>query len=382
DFVEQSSPTADSAPVVPAAGKQSEKSTASLRGNAYRVFSLDNFVVGECNRVAHAAAKMAVMRPGVEFNPLFIHGASGLGKTHLLQGILNGLKARHPKLRHLYLSAESFTNQFIMAMKTGSLDGFRHRHRNLDVLIIDDIHFLGGKTATQDEFLYTFNAFDTGGKLVILASDAHPREIGRMQQQLISRWVSGMVTRVLPPGRETREAIFRQKAKLMGWKVPKPVLEFLAERVSGSVRELEGALTKLLAYAALDRKQVSLSLAEEVLADLRPLQPLSVRVQDIEQLVCKFFGLSVSDIHSRRKGRHITLARHITMYLARKLTSMSFPEIGRMLGGKNHATVIAACKKIEGMAKTNQPLRWVNAQGQHEMLVENLLLALSEQLQP
>ncbi|MDK1030786.1 MAG: chromosomal replication initiator protein DnaA [Planctomycetia bacterium] len=351
-------------------------------GDSYRAFTLENFVVGPCNRIAYAAALNAAACPGVDFNPLFIHGASGLGKTHLLQGILHTLKSKYSQLRSCYLSAEAFTNQYIMSMQTGSLDGFRHRYRNLNVLVIDDVHFLGGKSATQEEFLHTFNAFDTTGKLVILASDAHPRQIERIQQQLVSRWISGMVARLSAPDLATRHAILKKKADVMGRRLPGAVITLMAERVTGSVRELEGALTKLLAFAALERRPITVSMAEEALADLQPVRGASIRIQDIEEAVCGFFALSTSDIRSRRKGRQISLARHVIMYLARKLTPLSFPEIGRLLGGKNHSTVISACRKIENMAKQNQPLRWIDSHGQHEMLLETLVDAISDGLRP
>jgi len=343
------------------------------------LFTLDNFVVGACNRMAFAAARAAAQAPGKEFHPLFIHGPCGIGKTHLIQGILNALR-RQANLRVACLSAEQFTNRYLTGMRTGSLDAFRHRYRNLDVLAIDDVHFLGGKPATQEEFLHTFNEFDGRGRLVILASDSHPRDLEAVQDLLVSRWVAGLVVRLTTPDLETRCRILEAKAVQMGHPMPSNVLALVAERIEGSVRDLEGALTRIIAYAALLKEPPTLDLARQALADFATTRRPVLGVDTVVDQVAKFFGVTAADVRSHRKSRLISLARQVSMVLARELTDLSFADIARLMGGKNHTTVLAACRKWTHLVRRGEEIRWTDRTDHRAMSAETLLNHLKDHL--
>ncbi|MHC4394933.1 MAG: chromosomal replication initiator protein DnaA [Planctomycetota bacterium] len=320
--------------------------------------SLDTFVVGSSNELAHNAAKAVVNDKQSPFNPLFIHGGYGVGKTHLLQGICNAVSKNRPGTNWLYLSAEDFANQFVLALKTKKLEAFRRRMRQTDLLAIDDIHFLASKSATQEEFLHTFNTIDLAGKQVILVSDAHPKMIGHLSEKLVNRFVSGMVVKIETPDFQTRCRICKQYATAMRKHIPESVIRYIAENLRTNVRELEGALLKLIAFSALQNDKVNLGLAKKILAEhLARTDPI-VHVSDIESAVATFFGITPANIHSSKKDRTIALARHFSMYLARKHTKLSSPEIGRCMGNKNHATVLLACKKVEEQIRQNAELRW------------------------
>lgn len=335
---------------------------------------LENFVVGPSNQLAWNAAQTVAREPKSQFNPLFIHGGCGLGKTHLLQGIYNEMIINRPEMTVNYVSGEEFTNQFVLSLKTGKLDTFRQRFRHTDLLIIDDVHFLASKKATQEEFLHTFNAIDTASKQVVLASDAHPKMIGQLSESLVSRFVSGMVVKVDPPEFKTRCEILRRRAAEMNKDVPEPVIEYIADNLLANVRELEGALLKVIAYASLSRTPISLVMAREALEDHISRTDPIVHLSDIEAAVATFFGITPADIHSSKKNRTTSLARSVAMYLARKHTTMSFPEIGRFMGNKNHATVILACRKIENYISDNsKPIRWDTSSGRTEMEINSLL---------
>ena len=342
------------------------------------LFTFENFVVGPCNEMAYAAARSAAANPGRDFHPLFIHGACGLGKTHLLQGILHALRGRGD-LRVACLSAEQFTNLYLAGMRSGKLDAFRHRYRNLDVLAIDDVHFLSGKPATQEEFLHTFNEFDGGRRMVILASDSPPREIDAVQDRLISRWVSGLVVRLSEPDLATRRRILEAKARLIGRTLPEEVLALVAARVTGSVRELEGALVRITAYAALLKQPMTVDLARQALADFVSAVR-RVGLEEIVQAVTEFFGVTRADVHSARKSHQISLARQVTMVLARELTDLSFSDVARGLGGKNHTTVLAACHKWQGWIKSGAEVRWTSGAERRTMVAESLLAHLKERI--
>ena len=343
------------------------------------LFTLQNFVTGPCNDMAYAAAKSAAATPGKDFHPLFIHGACGLGKTHLLQAILHALRGRGD-LRVACLSAEQFTNRYLAGMRSGSLDAFRHRYRNLDVLAIDDVHFLAGKVATQEEFLHTYNEFDGRRRLVILASDSHPREIQAVQDHLISRWVSGLVVRLSAPDEETRRRILMAKARFMGRPVPEEVIALVAARIQGSVRELEGALTRIMAFAALLKQPMTTDLARQALADFVAAAPRRTTMPEIEETVAAFFGVTRTDVHSARKSHQVSLARQITMVLAREMTDLSFSDIARSLGGKNHTTVLAACRKLQMLVKSGGEIRWADRSDNRSMSAEALLAHLKERI--
>ena len=335
---------------------------------------LDTFVVGPSNQLAYSAAQTVVAEPRTHFNPLFIHGGCGLGKTHLLQGICNGVRQNRPDARFVYVSGEEFTNQFVLSLKTGRLDTFRQRFRSADLLVIDDVHFLASKKATQEEFLHTFNAIDVASKQVVMASDAHPKMIGQLSDSLVNRFVSGMVVKVDPPGHDTRRRILRQRAAEMGKDIPAAVIDYIAENLHANVRELEGALLKVTAYASLSGSAITLAMAREALDDHIARTDPIVHLSDIEAAVTTFFGVTPADVHSSRKTRTISLARSVAMYLARKHTNMSFPEIGRFMGNKNHATVILACRKITGLLDADAAsVTWDTAVGKRHMEAQALL---------
>ena len=342
--------------------------------------TLDTFVVGPQNQLAFNAAKSLVSDDKSPFNPLFIHGGYGVGKTHLLQGVCNAVHSNKPGSRWLYLSAEDFANQYVVALKTRKLDAFRQRLRNLDVLAIDDIHFLSNKNAMQEEFLHTFNTIDLAGKQVILASDAHPKEINQLCEKLVNRFVSGMVVRVDAPDFETRLRICAQRTAGMKLDLSQEVIEYVAGNISTNVRELEGSLVKLAAFSSLSSHDITVAVAQQVLADhIARMDPV-VHNSEIVSVTAGFFGVSVSDIHSAKKDRTISLARSFAMYLNRRFTKMSFPEIGRAMGGKNHATAILACRKIENCLKDNEILKWRCQNGWRNVAAKDVLDALIEKI--
>jgi chromosomal replication initiator protein len=337
--------------------------------------TLETFVVGPSNELAYNAAKAVIREQQSPFNPLFIHGGYGVGKTHLLQGICRGVAQARPQTRWLYLSAEDFANQFVLALKTKKLEVFRRRMRQTDLLAIDDVHFLASKPSTQEEFLHTFNTISLAGKQVILVSDAHPKMIGQLSEKLVNRFVSGMVVKIDAPDLQTRCEICRQFARRMMSAtsthsdpkrmaaMPECVIRFVAERVRTNVRELEGAILKLIAYATLQDEQLSMEMAEAILAEhIERCDPM-VHVTDIEAAVGAYFGVTSAQLHSAKKGRTVSLARHFSMYLTRKHTNMSSSEVGRYMGNKNHATVLVACKKIEEMLQRDAEVHWEGPQG-------------------
>jgi chromosomal replication initiator protein len=345
--------------------------------------SLENFVVGSSNELAYNAAKVVVNEHQSPFNPLFIHGGYGVGKTHLLQGICNAVCEKRPQTNWLYLSAEDFVNQFVLALKTKKLEAFRCRMRQTDLLAIDDIHFLASKPSTQEEFLHTFNTISLAGKQVVLVSDAHPKMIGQLSEKLINRFVSGMVVKIDNPDFRTRCQICRQfvknqnlKLKTQEPQIPESVITYIAENIRSNVRELEGALLKIIAYSALKNNKITLSMAQAVLAEhLERCDPI-VHVSDIETSVAAYFGTTPANLHSSKKDRTVALARHFSMYLTRKHTKMSSSEVGRFMGNKNHATVLMACKKIEDMLKQNAELNWQGPAGNKVCKARTILTQL------
>ncbi len=342
--------------------------------------SLDTFVVGSSNELAYNAAKAVVNDKKSPFNPLFIHGGYGIGKTHLLQGICNAVSKSRPGTNWLYLSAEDFANQFVLALKTKKLEAFRRRMRQTDLLAIDDIHFLASKSATQEEFLHTFNSIDLAGKQVVLVSDAHPKMIGHLSEKLVNRFVSGMVVKIETPDFKTRCRICEQYASAMRKRVSESVIKYVAESLRTNVRELQGALLKLIAFSALQNDKITLALAKKILAEhLSRTDPI-VHVSDIEAAVATYFGITPANIHSSKKNRTIALARHFSMYLARKHTKLSSPEIGRCMGNKNHATVLLACKKVEEQIKQNVEVRWIGPAGNKISKARTVLAQLEESI--
>ncbi len=341
---------------------------------------LDDFVIGPNNRLAHSVAMDVVERPTGDSTPVIFHSGCGLGKTHLLSGIANAIAEKKPGVRCLYVSGEEFTNQFILALRERKLDAFRHRFRELDVLLLDDMQFIANKKATQEEFLHTFNAINGNAKRVVLACDAHPKMMSDLSESLSSRLVAGMVVRIDRPDKATRCEILRRRAALSNHSVPEQVLEYIAEKIHANVRELEGCLIKLLAFATLSRSPITLDLARQALEDHLTQTGKLLTISDIEQSVATYFGLLPADLHTSRKSRTIALARNIAMHLARKHTDYSFPEIARYMGNKNHTTVLLACRRIKNSLEVDAEVTWQSAAGPQKRKLRELVEIQEEHL--
>lgn len=341
---------------------------------------MEDYVVGANNRLAYSVAESIIENPTADSSTVLFHSACGLGKTHLLQAIANGLSRHNGKVRWIYASGEDFTNQFLYALRERKLDAFRHRFRDIDVLLLDDMQFIANKKATQEEFFHTFNAINAAGKRVILASDAHPRMMGELSESLVSRLVSGMIVRIERPDVQTRKEILRRRAAALSKNLPEPVLQYIADKIQANVRELEGCLVKLLAFASLTREPITLDMARRALDDHLTQTGKLLTVSDIEQSVAAFFGITPADLHTSRKSRVIALARNIAMHIARKHTNFSFPEIGRMMGNKNHTTVLLACRRMGQLLATDGEVTWPSLSGVHTRKLSELVRSFEEQL--
>ncbi len=344
--------------------------------------SLGDFVVGQSNKLAYSAAEAVAMGNGVVFNPLFVHGPCGVGKTHLLHGVCDALHRageRGKILRWRYVTAEGFTNEFIGALRQKKLEDFRARYRGLDLLAIDDVHFLAAKRATQDEFLHTFNAISNQGNQVILASDTHPRLVADLNEQLVSRFLAGMVVKIESPDKPLRMRIIERLADRLSLNVSQDVMEYIASHVHGSVRELEGTLVKLGALAALENGYITLDLARDTLADHLARTDSALSLGEIESVVSTFFGVTPADIHSSRRTRTVSAARAVTMLLARRHTQMSFPEIGRAIG-KNHSSVVLGVQRMEKLLAEDGQIQWQGPQGKRSMPLQEVLDQVSRQI--
>lgn len=319
-----------------------------------RARHLDDFITGPGNRVAHAAAVEMAHSAGTGFNPLVIYGAIGLGKTHLLEGIGHGLRKARPNFKLCQLTAEGFTNVFLDAMRAGSLSNFRNRFRGADALIVDDIHFLAAKRATQDEFLHTFNALLDKGAPIVLASDQHPRLISRLSDELITRFLGGMVVKIEQPDLATRCAILQARATARGVDVPGIVIAYIAEHLRSTVRELEGALNTVVTQAVLMGKRLDIDLAKAALRETVRHTSQSLGLRDVERVVCQLFQISPETLKSESRSRASAYPRMLAMYLARKHTGIAYTEIGRYFGGRNHSTVISAEKKVESWLRDEE----------------------------
>ena len=337
------------------------------------------FVVGGGNQLAYNAAMHVAEFPGTQYNPLFIHGQCGLGKTHLLQGICRKFIELHPARRWVYMTGEDFTNEFVGALRTNKVDVFRRKMRDLDLLVIDDVHFLGGKKASLEEFLHTFNAIEAAGKQVVMASDNHPKMIEEFGESLINRFVSGMVVRVDPPNFETRREILRALANRAGLVMQEPIVEWVARRMTQNIRELEGAVTRISAHVNLTGRPCDHALVQDVLGDLDRHLVAPVRPENIFTVTCTYFGLEMKDLMSGRRQRTISLARSVAMYLIRKTAKLSYPEIGTKMGKRNHSTVISACRRIEKAVDANEMLDWSSGVGDRQEEARDLLQRLEDQ---
>src|SRR3990167_2538618 len=310
-------------------------------------FTFENFVVGQPNELAHAAARKVAESESVAFNPLFLYGGVGLGKTHLMHAIAWQIKKCHPKRRVIYLSAEKFMYQFVRALRFKDTVAFKDQFRSVDVLMIDDVQFIGGKESTQEEFFHTFNALVDQNRQIIISADKSPSDLEGMEDRLKSRLGWGLVADIHPTTYELRLGILQAKADLMGARVPEKVLEFLASKISSNVRELEGALTRVIAHATLVGRAITLDTTQDVLRDLLRANDRRVTIDEIQKKVAEYYSIRVSDMHSPRRARAVARPRQVAMYLTKILTTRSLPEIGRKFGGRDHTTVLHAVKKVE-----------------------------------
>jgi chromosomal replication initiator protein len=310
-------------------------------------YTFDTFVIGASNRFAHAAAVAVAEAPAKAYNPLFIYGQSGLGKTHLLHAIGHYARNLYPNVRVRYVNSEEFTNDFINSIRDDKASAFQSRYRNVDVLLIDDIQFLQGKVQTQEEFFHTFNTLHNANKQVVITSDLPPKQLGGFEERMRSRFEWGLLTDVQPPDLETRIAILRKKAIQEKMTTPDEVLEFIASRITTNIRELEGALIRVTAFASLNRQFVDLNLAEIVLKDIFPQdQSSQITSATIMAQTAAYFGLTMEDLCGASRSRVLVTARQIAMYLCRELTELSLPKIGQLFGGRDHTTVMHADRKI------------------------------------
>ncbi len=345
---------------LPQASEINIKNTPATTGtaNLNSRYTFDNFVIGPSNRHAHAYSLAVANSPAKTYNPLFIYGGVGLGKTHLIQAICHQIKSNTPTgVKICYVSSEKFTNELIDAIAHRSTAAFRQKYRSLDVLVIDDIHFIAGKESTQEEFFHTFNTLYDAHKQIVFSSDRPPKEITNLQERLVSRFGWGLATDIQPPDLETRVAILKKKIEREPVSVPDDVIFFIAQLIKTNIRELEGALIRTIAYSLLEESPVTLQLAKEVLKDLLKEPTKLITVDFIQRCVVEEFGVSLQDLKTKRRNKQIVLPRQIAMYLSRELTDLSLPEIGDLFGGKDHTTVLHSYNKVKEDLHRNPELK-------------------------
>lgn len=334
----------------------SEKDDALITLNSKYTF--ETFVVGNSNRFAHAACYAVAESPSRAYNPLFIYGGVGLGKTHLMQAIAHHILSKNPSYCVNYVSSEQFTNELISSIKDDNTSGFRNKYRNIDVLLIDDIQFLAGKERTQEEFFHTFNTLYESNKQVVISSDRPPRSIPTLEDRLRSRFEWGLTTDIQPPDLETRIAILRKKAQNDNLNISYDILDYIANCIESNIRELEGALIRLVAYSTIANKPLNMDTAREALKDiLPPPRPKKITIERIQKVVAQYYGTELSEMTSKKRNKQLVYPRHIAMYLCRKLTDASLPQIGDQFGGRDHTTVMHAVEKMEKEAAEDQELK-------------------------
>jgi chromosomal replication initiator protein len=310
-------------------------------------YTFENFVVGPSNRFTHAACVAIAESPAKAYNPLFIYGRVGLGKTHLMQAICHKIKKNNPQTKFYYTPSEKFTIELISAIQHRSTQAFRDKFRHVDVLLIDDIHFIANKEATQEEFFHTFNALYDAHKQIIISSDRSPKEIAHLEERLVSRFSWGLVTDIQPPDVETRIAILKKKVENESIAIPDEVIYFIAEIIKSNIRELEGALVRVIAYSLLQDEPINIETTKNVLKDLLKEASRQISVEEIQKKVADYYKILVSDLKTKKRIKNVVLPRQIAMFLVRELTSLSLPEIGQQFGGKDHTTVLHSYKKIK-----------------------------------
>lgn len=359
----------DAAPA-PANGEAAQARRAPRANTGFNQrYTFDSFVIGSGNRFAHAAARAVAESPGRSYNPLFLYGDTGLGKTHLMQAIGNELMRRRPDINCVFISSEHFTNQLIQSIAEKSTQRFRAKYRKVDVLLIDDIQFIAGKEATQEEFFHTFNELFDRHKQIVISSDRPPKEIKRIEERLVSRFEWGLVTDIQPPDLETRVAILQNKAHRENLTIPQDVLRFIATYITTNIRELEGALITVLAYSRLTEQKISIEMVEDVLRDLIGTEKIKpVSVEQVQRAVAEHFDVRISDLCGRSKQRQFVHPRQVAMYLCKQMIStLSLSDIGSAFGGKDHTTVLYAIDSVNKKAKADLALR---------QLLDNLVKAV------
>ena len=322
-------------------------------------FTFDSFVIGPSNRFAASASLAVAESPAKSYNPLFIYGEVGLGKTHLLQAITHKIRELNPSTTICYISSENFTNELIESIRNRSTLNFRKKYREIDVLLIDDIQFIAGKESTQEEFFNTFNCLHSNHKQIIITSDRPPKEIAKLEERLISRFNWGLITDIQPPDFETRVAILRKKIIMEKIRVPDDVIYYIAEQIKTNIRELEGALIRVTAYSTLQETPLNLNIATLILQDMVKQTIKTISIEMIQKSVADFFKIQINDLKNQKRHKTIVLPRQIAMYLSRTLTQMSLPEIGLAFGGKDHTTVLHSYKKIYELLKSDETIKKV-----------------------
>lgn len=344
-------------PAIPAPAigesKPPPKPKVREKSNLNPLFSFDTFVTGKANQLARAAALQVTEHLGTAYNPLFIYGGVGLGKTHLIQAIGNAVQARRPDARIRYTHAEQYVSDVVRAYQHKAFDGFKKYYHSLDLLLIDDIQFISRKNRTQEEFFYAFNALTEAHRQVIITCDTYPKEISGMEDRLVSRFAWGLTVAIEPPELEMRVAILLKKGELERMELPQDVAFFIANHIQSNVRELEGALKRVLAYARFSNAPITIDLAREALKDLLAVHTRQISVENIQKLVADYYKLKVSEMYSKKRSRIVARPRQIAMALAKEVTSMSLPDIGDAFGGRDHTTVLHACRKVAELRATN-----------------------------
>lgn len=328
-----------------------EREKPQRNNNLVPKYTFENFVIGASNQFAHAACMAVANQPGDHYNPLFIYGGVGLGKTHLVNAIGHWAEAQRPALKIFYLSSETFMNELIASLRRDRMDEFKAKFRSVDILILDDVQFIAGKERTQEEFFHTFNSLYESHKQIVITSDKFPKDIPGLEDRLRNRFEWGLIADIQPPDVETRVAILQKKAEVEGVQLPHDVAIFLASNIDSNVRELEGSLTSLGAFASLTKARITVELTKEVLRHTLKGADKDVTVENIQKTICEFFNIRIGDLKAKRRTQNIALPRQVAMYLCRKHTETSFPAIGDKFGGRDHSTVIHASKTIERRIK-------------------------------
>jgi chromosomal replication initiator protein len=342
-----------SAPSLPPQVERAQRLPSQEHSRLTPLFSFESFVTGKANQLARAAAIQVAERPGSAYNPLFVYGGVGLGKTHLIQAIGNLLSERDPAAKVRYIHAEQYVSDVVRAYQHKAFDDFKRYYHSLDLLLIDDIQFFGGKSRTQEEFFYAFNALIESHKQVIITCDTYPKEITGMEDRLISRFGWGLTVAVEPPELEMRVAILIKKAEVEGIRLDETVAFFIAKHIQSNVRELEGALKRVLAYSRFSAQALSVDLSREALKDLLAVQSRQISIENIQKTVADYYKMKVAEMYSKKRSRTVARPRQMAMALAKELTQMSLPDIGDAFGGRDHTTVLHACRKIADLRATN-----------------------------